>query len=700
MIRENNLSLTSDLIASVWTRVGELTKPDKKKLKFFAATPRSSAQCEVGFSGPAADALFERIKESLSRLPSKHEAQLIFDRRVSKETKTSALFPAFGLETQIYLVESDIGQAPGGIRQLFEEIGVEFRPGNRDDYIGLIKKFFGQDKGIENLILPDLTWEEDHVRSGKNFLKAASLTDLPLATWNNCFETLFQSSDEFLCSLKFEVPDKAKSRRDLESKRRVSHALSARKVNELSDLESGSNLSASEEILVRVTQGKESLLSMSLAVFMADETLSTLQSRIQSVVSDANGATGAGLFVEGLGTFPVLKAHMPGGKPLGARQLPMLSGNLAHLMPILLDFNRHQEGASLKFVSRCSEVSHLNLFSANNLNFNAFVCGASGSGKSFLMNSVLAGFKEDNPEGSIAIFDVGGSYRKLIQHFGGTSLDLTPESATQLIATAIKRLKIESNGFCKTLLENICGAGSHITHSHKVAIEDLLQSCSGAPFSLKVLSNEACERKEKAYEDISLWLRPYLHWDHIQSNSLAERVLDEKIRAFDFKNLESDPLLQRLSILILTQGIWNRLKQKQSDRTIIVFDEVWKFFSQASGFLEEMYRTFRKYGAGITSVTQNMSDYGNDAFSKLVITNSFNRILLQGAASSEILTRSLDLEPSDIQRFLSVASKKNEFSEFWLGTPKFSQILRLYPSKALFELANSENIQKEVTKCV
>jgi hypothetical protein len=108
-----------------------------------------------------------------------------------------------------------------------------------------------------------------------------------------------------------------------------------------------------------------------------------------------------------------------------------------------------------------------------------------------------------------------------------------------------------------------------------------------------------------------------------------------------------------------------------------------------------MYRTFRKYRAGIASVTQNLSDYGDNAFAKLVITNSFHRILLQGAASGEILERTLDMTESDRKRFLSIASKKNEFSEFWLGTPKFSQIIRLYPSKGLYEMANSENIASQ-----
>ncbi len=699
MSQDRKLSQTCDLISAVWTGLGELTRSDKKKFSFFIASPLSSNSCEVGFRGAVADGFFERIKESISKLPSHHETQLVFDRSVFKTEDRAGLFPAFGLETTLFLIESEASTGGTTLKQLFEDLGLTLRPGEKSDYVALIQKFLGQERNDENLILPDLVWEEEYLKAGKCHIKAASLTDLPLSTWNNSLQSLLESGDEFLCSFKLAVPDKTKSRKHLETKRRVSHALSARKAHELSDLESGSNLSASEEILVRVTQGKESLLNMSLSVFMRDETLSRLSTRMQNIVSDANGATGAGFFIESLGTLPVLKAHLPGAKSLPVRELQMLSGNLSQMLPLFLDYGREQDAASLKFVSRSAEVSHLNLFSKANLNFNAFVCGASGSGKSFLMNSMLAGFREDNPDGSLAIFDVGGSYRKLIGHYDGSSLNLDPKSTTELIAAAFKRLAIQPTGFCKTLVENICGAGTHITHSHKVAIEDLLQTCAGAPFSLKLLSNEAAEKKEKAYEDIILWLRPYLHWDYIQAGSGAERILDAKIRAFDFKQLESDPLLQRLSILILTQGIWDRLEKKHSEKTIIVFDEVWKFFAEARGFLEEMYRTFRKYGAGIVSVTQSMSDYGDEAFAKLVISTSFSKILLQGAASSDILTRTLDLNESDIARFLSVASKKNEYSEFWLGLPKGSQILRHYPSKALFQLANSENIQSEGVRC-
>lgn len=697
MMESNDLSLTSDLIAAVFKEQGKLLSVNKESLSFWILNPLQSTKCEDAFCGPISDGFFERIKESLSKLPSNHSAQLIFDRS-TRTFDEKSLFSQLGLVSKIYLIEKDLVAGWTGMKQLFEELGVELRQGSRKEYIALCKKLLGQPQTDTSLILPDIICEEDHLKTAKKYVKIASLTDLPLSTWNNCFESLYESGDEFLASIKIGVPDKAKSKKGLETKRRVSHALSARKAHELSDLESGSNLTASEEILVRVTQGNESLLNVSLAVVMSDSSLGSLESRIGTLAADVSSSTGSGLFVEGVGTLPVLKTHMAGAKPLAVRELPMLSGNLAHLLPVFLDYGREQDPSSLSFLSRCGELCHMNLFSKTNLNFNAFVCGASGSGKSFLMNSSLAGFKHDYPEGQIAIFDVGGSYRKLVSHFGGTSIDLDSKSAIQLVVAALRRLKIAPSGFCKTLLENICGAGEHITHSHKVAIEDLLQTCADAPFSLRLISNEAVERKEKAYEDISLWLRPYLGWDDIHTGSSIERILDEPVRAFDFKNLEGDPLLQRLAILILTQGIWDRLKKGQNAPSIIVFDEVWKFFSQASGFLEEMYRTFRKYRAGIASVTQNLSDYGDNAFAKLVITNSFHRILLQGAASGEILERTLDMSESDRKRFLGVASKKNEFSEFWLGTPKFSQILRLYPSKTLYELANSENISATQNK--
>ena len=108
-----------------------------------------------------------------------------------------------------------------------------------------------------------------------------------------------------------------------------------------------------------------------------------------------------------------------------------------------------------------------------------------------------------------------------------------------------------------------------------------------------------------------------------------------------------------------------------------------------------MYRTLRKYRAGIVSITQNLSDYGDDAFAKMPFTNSFTKIFLQGGATDEFLTEKFDLSDSDIDRAISVMSKKPQYSEFFALTPNMSQVFRLYPTVAFYALANTENIATE-----
>jgi type IV secretory pathway VirB4 component len=157
-------------------------------------------------------------------------------------------------------------------------------------------------------------------------------------------------------------------------------------------------------------------------------------------------------------------------------------------------------------------------------------------------------------------------------------------------------------------------------------------------------------------------------------------------------------VLQRSTILLLTELLWGDLMSGIYPRTMIVFDEVWRFFAQSKSFLEEMYRTLRKYKAGIISITQNLSDYGDEAFAKMLFTNSFTKIFLQNGASAEYLKETFDLPATDIERALSVTSKKPQYSEFFALTPNMSQVFRLYPTKRFYELANTENIAIKNTK--
>lgn len=676
-------SLTKTLLRSRWVREGIVEGNDGWIYKSYEMEPLSIGLFEENLQGSSADAFFQKMSELLSRLPNEFEGQIILFRRSVEHEIT-------GLKTTLLIFERvRKEESYSHFNAVMSELKLQSTPLSELTWRSYLSTIFG--KTAEKNSLPDIVWEKDSVRAAKETVRVLSLTELPQVTWNGCLQPVFESQIPFTLSLKLNIPDRKKVRRQLETKRRVSHALSVTSSLEVKNIESNSVLSSSEETLERILVGKETLFEISLALTVSGSEMETrdLANDFERIVS---GIGNAGLYPEGLGSLPVITSHMPGSKTLGIRKLPVLSENLAQILPLLHDFSRSNDSSSLALRSRSNEVSHLNLFSKENLNFNSFICGASGSGKSFLMNAILSSTLKDDSRTRLCIFDIGGSYRKIIESNGGVSQTLTVNEAHALLASFLRLRPVNGNGFFRTFIETLCGSGSHITHSHRVAIDDLLRHMEGTNLKLSALVKLASKKPERFYQDIAHWLKPHLALDEVPVREDLQSVIGAQVTTFDFKELDSDPVLQRTTILLLSELLWGDLVKGTYTRTLIVFDEVWRFFAQSKSFLEEMYRTLRKYRAGIVSITQNLADYGDEAFAKMIFTNSFTKIFLQNGATAEFLKQTFDLPDSDISRALSVTSKKPVYSEFFALSPTMSQVFRLYPTPEFYKLANTENI--------
>ncbi len=679
------LSLTKNIIGAEFIQDGLLASNQGEYFKCYKAYPLSSGLLEENFDGNSSEQYFNKISDLLTRLPNYFEGQIIFVRR-----KLQSEIPGF--ETRLYFFEKvKKPESYSHLKSVLSEIKMKPFELLRSDWDLLLSSYFGHDILDKNV--PDVVWEKDHLRVGSDTIKALSMTELPQLTWKGCFQDLFEFNDEFLLSFKLEIPDRQKIRKKLETKRRVSHALSITSSLEVKNIESNSVLHSSEETLERILVGKETLFEISVAVILNSSKDKTNASAhdFERVMS---GIGNAGLFKEGVGTLTVFKSHIPTNKTLNIRKTPILSSNLVEILPLFLDYSRSNDSSSLELRSRCLEKSHLNLFSKENLNYNAFICGSSGSGKSFLMSSILISQFKDEPQSRLCIFDVGGSYKKIITQYGGQSITLSLTEAHSLIATYLKNTVVTKNGFFKTLIELLCGSGKHITHSHFVAIDDLLSDFENEYLSIKSLIRKANDKEEKCYHDIALWLKPHVHFDDTSERHDLKTLINSQISAFDFKSLDSSPIIQKVTIFLLSELLWKDLEKGTYPKTLIVFDEVWRFFALSKSFLEEMYRTLRKYKAGIVSITQNLADYGDDAFSKMIFATSYTKIFLQDGATREFLKQSFDLSNSDIERVLSVSSQKPKYSEFFVLSD-MSQVFRLYPDPAFYELAQTENIARD-----
>ena len=677
----HKLSLSHALIKTKWIAEGLIEGADGNLYRALEFSPLSSGLFEDDFNGAMADGFFQKMADLLTRLPNKVEGQFIAFRKAEGNS---------ALRTQLMLFERiEKAAAYSHLSAALSELQIVSAPvleSSWKDYLSILLGPKIQSKGM-----PDIIWERESVLADDRSIRVLSLTELPQVTWKACLQPVFESQREFVASLKFQVPERKLVRRKLETKRRVSHALSISSSLEVKNIESNSVLQSSEETLERILVSKETLFEISVAVMVVgtDAETASASNDFEKAVS---GVGNAGLYQERVGALPVFISHVPGNKMMAIRTLPILSENFTHLLPLFCDYSRANDESSLPLQSRSGEVSHLNLFSSENLNFNAFICGASGSGKSFLMNAVLASLLKDEAATRLCIFDIGGSYRKLVDAYGGSYQTLTPQQARELIASFVRLHKVDGSGFYRALLETLCGSGAHITHSHRVAIDELLREHEGEVLTIRKIIESAKSKPERFYLDISHWLKPHLKLDSAADVSDLTTALTSQVTAFDFKQLDSDPVLQRTTIQILSQLLWRDLANGKYKRTEVVFDEVWRFFAETKWLLEEMYRTFRKYRAGIVSITQNLADYGDEAFAKMIFTNSFTKIFLQNGASGEILKQTFDMNESDIRRALSVASKKPVYSEFFAVSPLMSQVFRLYPTKEFYELANSENV--------
>ncbi len=676
-------SLSKTILQTKWIGEGLIESSDGSIFKSYEVEPLSSGLFEEGFNGPSSDGFFQKLSELLSRLPSSFEGQvLLFRSHVEHEIA--------GLKSTILVFERvRKEESYSHFQAILHELKTQPKPLTEMTWKSYLATIFGP-KIFKNS-LPDIVWHKDFIQADQNSVRILSLTELPQITWKGCLQPIFESHVPFTLSLKFSIPDRKKIRRQLETKRRVSHALSATSSLEVKNIESNSVLSSSEETLERILVNKETLFEISLGLTVAgsEQETSDIANDFERVVS---GIGNAGLYPESLGSLPVIASHLPGNKILGIRKLPILSENLAQIFPLLHDYSRSNDPSALTLRSRSNEVSNLNLFSKENLNFNSFICGASGSGKSFLMNAILSSLLKDEPRTRLCIFDIGGSYRRIIESNGGVSQLLTVEEAHGLLASFLRLKPVNGSGFYRTFIETLCGSGSHITHSHRVAIDDLLRQLEGTQLKIGDLVQIASEKSERFYQDVAHWLKPHLALDKVPVREDLQAMIGAQVTAFDFKELDADPVLQRTAILLLSELLWGDLTKGTYSRTLIVFDEVWRFFAQSKSFLEEMYRTLRKYRAGIVSITQNLADYGDEAFAKMIFTNSFTKIFLQNGAAAEFLKQTFDLPETDIERALSVTSKKPLYSEFFALSPTMSQIFRLYPTPEFYKLANTENI--------
>ena len=355
---------------------------------------------------------------------------------------------------------------------------------------------------------------------------------------------------------------------------------------------------------------------------------------------------------------------------------PFVSASLSSNDGILYGINRHNNS--------------LILFDRFNLeNANMTVFAKSGAGKSYfvkleILRSMMLGT-------SVIVIDPENEYKHLCQTIGGSFINISLGSEVHINPFELPRVPEDERpeDVFRNSIANLIGL-LHIMLGSILPEEDtVLERAIRESYAVRDIS-ENKDFSQIAHDEFPtmtdlksilsnmeggeiLAQRLEKYTDGIFANFLDRPTnvsVDSQMIVFNIRDLEEE--LRPIAMYLILQFIWNEMRKNLTKRLVIV-DEAWIMMQNedAASFIFGIAKRCRKYYTGLTTLTQDISDFLSSRYGKSIVTNSSLQLLLkQSPASVDLLKETFYL--TDHEKFLLLESGVGE-GIFFAG-PKHAAI--------------------------
>jgi len=141
-------------------------------------------------------------------------------------------------------------------------------------------------------------------------------------------------------------------------------------------------------------------------------------------------------------------------------------------------------------------------------------------------------------------------------------------------------------------------------------------------------------------------------------NQKSNISMDNHLVVFGIRDMEDE--LRPMAMFIIMRYIWNTARAILKKR-LLVIDEAWWMMKTEDGasFLFGICKRARKYWLGVTTITQDVSDFMQSDYGKPIITNSSIQLLLkQSPATIDLVQQTFNL--TEQEKFLLLESPVGE----------------------------------------
>lgn len=556
------------------------------------------------------------------------------------------------------------------------------------------------------LVFSDLVLDEEEFILDQKRTRVLTLKTLPEVTVAGQMRDFLKFSFHYDLLFTFKVSDQVEEMKKLEQKRRMAHSLSQTKQGQVSDLESESKLSATEELIRELIDTGQKIFLTQMSVIVREENnkdgIRRLNQKTREILSQFKKLSGAEGVHETVGAWKIFKTNLPLA-PVGLERGKRLkTNNLVDFIP-LYGPRIGDETPQVILHNRDGGLLSFNAYDAGLTNYNALVTGSSGSGKSFFNNCIL--FQQIARGTKVFVIDIGGSYKKLTQLLNGQYFEVSLSEKYAINPFAISDVqKGPSNEKIKSLVsiieQMISDSETKIGKLEKVLIEKTLAETfekSKAKNKSPVLSDfkKECESSpEPELKKISKLL--YVWTGDSPYGKLLDRDsklnTDTPITSFDLKGLSQYPDLQAVMILLITNYILDHVENERLTPKRILLDEAWQHLQSpaATSFMEYAARTFRKTGSGITFITQGVEEIVASPIASAILNNTSTKVIMQQRGDIEVLKNTLRFNSQEISLIQSLEQRKGVFSEAFFIEGDHRQVIRIYPTPLEYWVSTSD----------
>jgi len=294
---------------------------------------------------------------------------------------------------------------------------------------------------------------------------------------------------------------------------------------------------------------------------------------------------------------------------------------------------------------------------------NRFCLGPSGSGKSFLINSLVEQYMQYNMD--VVIVDTGHSYSGLCAYYKGKYITWSDDRPITMNPFAISESEynIEKKDFLCTLISLLWkGAEGTVSTVERDVISSLISSYYGQYFNADRQRDEMPQMNFNSFYEFALKKIPQIKSEEqipfdldefryvlkkfyfggefcsILNEPADQSLFSERFIVFEIDNVKENKALFPIVTLIIMDVFIQKMRHRTSQRKALIIEEAWKAIASPlmAGYILYLYKTVRKFWGEAVVVTQELADIiGNAVVKDSILSNSDTIFLLDQSKFKE-----------------------------------------------------------------